>query len=64
MKIVINFAHIIINKSSMKKEFQLFQEELKINQELYDLGFISHIEKICKDQHAKFLYETQKRDSQ
>ena len=48
----------------MKTAFELFQEELKINQELCDLGFISHIEKICKDQHAKFLYETQKRDSQ
>lgn len=48
----------------MKTAFELLQDELKVNQELYDLGFISHIEKICKDQRAKFLYETQKRDSQ
>jgi hypothetical protein len=52
------------NGKDMKTAFELLKKELELNNELFNLGFISHVEKICKDQHAKFLYETQKRDSQ
>lgn len=48
----------------MKTAFKLLKKELELNNELFRLGFISYVEKICKDQHSKFLYESQKRDSQ
>jgi hypothetical protein len=48
----------------MKTAIKLFKEELKLNAQLFELGFISQVEKISLDQRAKYLYVTQKNDEQ
>lgn len=42
----------------------LYISELKANKQLFELGLISHVEKISKDIRAKYLYVTQKKDSE
>ena len=41
-----------------------YLSELKVNKQLFELGLISHVEKISKDIKAKYLYVTQKKDSE
>jgi hypothetical protein len=48
----------------MKTAFTLFKDQLELNNQLFELGLISHVEKITADQTAKYLYVTQKRDEQ
>lgn len=42
----------------------LYISELKVNKQLFELGLITHVEKISKDIRAKYLYLTQKKDSE
>jgi hypothetical protein len=48
----------------MKTAFQLLTNQLETNKQLFELGMISHVEKICQDVRAKALYITQKKDEE
>lgn len=48
----------------MKTAFKLYKNELEAINQLYTLGLIDHVEKIAKEVRAKYLYITQKRDSE
>ncbi|HWL22335.1 MAG TPA: hypothetical protein VNR38_01050 [Ureibacillus sp.] len=48
----------------MKTAYQLYRNELETINQLFELGMISHVEKISKETRAKYLYITQKRDSE
>lgn len=52
-----------LNNKAMSN-LPLYISELKANKQLFELGLISHVEKISKDIRAKYLYVTQKKDSQ
>lgn len=43
---------------------QWLKTQLKVNQQLFELGLISHVEKIAKDIQARYIYTTQKKDSE
>lgn len=48
----------------MKTAFELLKYQLEANKQLFELGMITHVEKICKDARAKALYITQKKDEE
>lgn len=48
----------------MKTAFELLKDQLEANKQLFELGMITHVEKICQDAHAKALYTTQKKDEE
>jgi hypothetical protein len=48
----------------MKTAFELLKDELEANKQLFELGMISDVEKICQDVRAKALYITQKKDEE
>lgn len=48
----------------MKTNKTWYKEELELNAQLYELGLISHVEKISKDIKVKAVYLSQKKDEQ
>jgi hypothetical protein len=48
----------------MKTAFELLKDQLEVNKQLFKLGMITDVEKICQDVRAKALYTTQKKDEQ